>query len=77
MKNLNEPVSAKGIFYNKKTKLCIFETNQGETKWYNVHINNIEGKFYQGCPAMLYQYDDDNEIIKAIILEPDNKKNNK
>lgn len=65
---------AKGIYYNKKTKLCIFEINQGELKWFNVHVDNIKGKFYRGCPAKLYQ---DNEILKAVIIEPDDKKENK
>ena len=72
MNYLNNTALTKGIFYNKKTDLCIFETHQDELKWFNVHIDNIEGKFYQGCPAKLYQYDD--EILKAVILESDKKK---
>ena len=73
MNNYNEiNTIVKGIYYNKKTKLCIFEINQGELKWYNVHIDKIEGKFYQGCSALLYKYDD--EILKAVIFEPEDKK---
>lgn len=75
MNDRNKTTIAKGIFYNKKTGLCIFETNFERIKWYNVHIDNIEGKFYQGCPAKLYQHD--NEILKAIILEPHNKRKDK
>ena len=62
---------AKGILYNKKTGLCIFETNENEIKWYNVHIDDIEGKFYRGCLAKLYEYDDG--IFKAIIEKNDKK----
>jgi hypothetical protein len=71
MKDLNETVLAKGIYYNKKTDLCIFEVNEGELKWFNVHLDNIEGKFYQGCPAILYKED---EVLKADILNSEKKK---
>ena len=72
MKELNNSTLAKGIFYNKKTKLCIFEINNDKIKWYNLHIDKIEGKFYQGCSAKLYKYDE--EILKAEIIEPGKKK---
>ena len=72
MKNVNEikPL-AKGIMYNRKTDLCIFEINKGKIEWYNVHIDNIEGKFYKGCSARLYEYEDG--LIKAVIENPDKK----
>jgi hypothetical protein len=37
-----------------------------------VHTNDIEGKFYRGCPAKLYL--NDNDILKAEILESEKKK---
>ena len=73
MKDFDETNAlAKGIMFNKKTGLCIFETNQNEIKWYNVHIDNIEGKFYKGCLARLYEFDDG--VLKAVIEKPDKKK---
>lgn len=48
-----------------------FETNQGKLKWFNIHLDNIEGKLYNDCSAKLYQQ---NEILKAVIIEPDDKK---
>ena len=71
MKDFNKIVFAKGIFYNKKTSLCIFETNQEKIKWYNVHIDNIAGEFYKNCSAKLYMYND--IILKAVILESKRK----
>ena len=68
----NNTALAKGIFYNKKTGLCIFETNHDKIKWFNVHTDNIEGKFFQGCRAKLYQNGDD--ILKAVIVDTKKKK---
>jgi hypothetical protein len=66
MKDYDEKeIIAKGIFYNKKTKLCIFECSQNDIEWYNVHIDDVKGKFYIGCHAKLYKHD--TGIIKAII----------
>ena len=74
MKDYDEvEILAKGIFYNKKTKLCIFEIKQNDIEWYNVHIDDIEGKFYIGCLARLYKYD--TGVIKAVITKPDKEKN--
>ena len=66
--DLIESTPAKGILYNKKTGLCIFEIQQNELKWINIHIDNIEGKFYQGCKAKIDQYNDG--LFRVVILDP-------
>ena len=71
MKHLVESVLAKGIMHDKETGLCVFEIYQDDLKWFNIHIDNIEGKFYLGCKAKLDKYNDG--LLKVVILEPDTK----
>ena len=71
MRDLVESIIAKGVVHNQETGLCVFEFHQGELKWFNIHIDNIEGKFYQGCKAKLDKYDDG--LLKIAILESDKK----
>ena len=68
MKDLVESVFAKGIIHDRKTGLCVFEIYQDELKWFNIHIDNIEGKFHQGCKAKPDKYNDG--LLKLVILEP-------